>query len=47
MPMRWTPDKDHILLLKLLETHDISVDTKKIAAAWRPSPPPLPHPNIH
>ncbi|KZF20562.1 hypothetical protein L228DRAFT_173902 [Xylona heveae TC161] len=34
MPMKWTPDNDQLLLLKILETHDLTVDTKKIAAAW-------------
>ncbi|KAL2004825.1 hypothetical protein VTN00DRAFT_3098 [Thermoascus crustaceus] len=34
MPMKWTPENDHVLLLKILETHDISVDVKKVAAAW-------------
>ncbi|KAB8265654.1 hypothetical protein BDV32DRAFT_144175 [Aspergillus pseudonomiae] len=34
MPMRWTPENDQLLLLKILETHDLSVDTKKVAEAW-------------
>ncbi|KAL2852503.1 hypothetical protein BJY01DRAFT_244501 [Aspergillus pseudoustus] len=34
MPMRWTPEKDQLLLLKILETHNLSVDTKKVAEAW-------------
>ncbi|KAL2001445.1 hypothetical protein VTN02DRAFT_1761 [Thermoascus thermophilus] len=34
MPMKWTPENDHILLLKILETHEISLDVKKVAAAW-------------
>ncbi|KAE8356626.1 hypothetical protein BDV28DRAFT_144951 [Aspergillus coremiiformis] len=32
--MRWTSDNDQLLLLKILETHDLSVDTKKVAEAW-------------
>ncbi|OOF95897.1 hypothetical protein ASPCADRAFT_130223 [Aspergillus carbonarius ITEM 5010] len=32
--MRWTPANDQLLLLKILETHDLSVDTKRVAAAW-------------
>ncbi|KAL2853022.1 hypothetical protein BJX68DRAFT_265261 [Aspergillus pseudodeflectus] len=34
MPMRWTPEKDQLLLLKILETHQLAVDTKRIAEAW-------------
>ncbi|KAH1272292.1 hypothetical protein KXW98_003903 [Aspergillus fumigatus] len=34
MPMRWTSENDQLLLLKILETHDLSVDTNKVAAAW-------------
>ncbi|KAE8324279.1 hypothetical protein BDV39DRAFT_207954 [Aspergillus sergii] len=34
MPMRWTPENDQLLLLKILETHDLSVDTKRVAEAW-------------
>ncbi|PVH99093.1 hypothetical protein DM02DRAFT_629652 [Periconia macrospinosa] len=34
MPMNWTPDNDRILLLKILETHNINVDTESIANAW-------------
>ncbi|GFF35295.1 hypothetical protein IFM61606_02852 [Aspergillus udagawae] len=34
MPMRWTPENDQLLLLKILETHDLSVDTNKVASAW-------------
>ncbi|OGM45709.1 hypothetical protein ABOM_005405 [Aspergillus bombycis] len=34
MPVRWTPENDQLLLLKILETHDLSVDTKKVAEAW-------------
>ncbi|PKY04742.1 hypothetical protein P168DRAFT_281119 [Aspergillus campestris IBT 28561] len=42
MPVKWTPEKDQLLLLKILETHELSVDTKKVADAWpgesRPTP---------
>ncbi|KAL5394909.1 hypothetical protein PMIN06_005685 [Paraphaeosphaeria minitans] len=34
MPMSWTPENDRLLLLKLIETHGISVDSSKIVAAW-------------
>ncbi|KAL5365381.1 hypothetical protein BJX96DRAFT_12219 [Aspergillus floccosus] len=34
MPMKWTPENDQLLLLKILETHDLSVDTKRVAEAW-------------
>ncbi|KAI9785466.1 MAG: hypothetical protein M1839_009207 [Geoglossum umbratile] len=35
MPVRWTIENDHLLLLKLLETNpNLTVDGKKIAAAW-------------
>ncbi|KAL1848079.1 hypothetical protein Plec18167_008776 [Paecilomyces lecythidis] len=34
MPMRWTPETDQLLLLKILETHNLSVDAKKVAEAW-------------
>ncbi|THC89762.1 hypothetical protein EYZ11_010783 [Aspergillus tanneri] len=34
MPVRWSPEKDQLLLLKILETHDLSVDTKRVAEAW-------------
>ncbi|KAJ5591093.1 hypothetical protein N7450_005065 [Penicillium hetheringtonii] len=42
--IRWTPSADQTLLLKILETHELSVDTNKVAAAWpgeeaaRPTP---------
>ncbi|KAE8381073.1 hypothetical protein BDV26DRAFT_289775 [Aspergillus bertholletiae] len=39
MPMRWTPENVQLLLLKILETHDLSVDTKKVAEAWPGSDP--------
>ncbi|PWY86890.1 hypothetical protein BO70DRAFT_427885 [Aspergillus heteromorphus CBS 117.55] len=32
--MRWDSTSDQLLLIKIIETHSISVDTKKIAAAW-------------
>ncbi|PYH99946.1 hypothetical protein BO71DRAFT_393914, partial [Aspergillus ellipticus CBS 707.79] len=32
--MRWGPESDQLLLIKILETHSIAVDTKKVAAAW-------------
>ncbi|KAI9763019.1 MAG: hypothetical protein M4579_000082 [Chaenotheca gracillima] len=44
MPVKWTPDNDQILLLKILETHpSMSVDTSLVSAAWpqdreKPSP---------
>ncbi|PLN78756.1 hypothetical protein BDW42DRAFT_174314 [Aspergillus taichungensis] len=34
MPVKWTPENDQLLLLKILETHELSVDTKKVADAW-------------
>ncbi|KAE8152432.1 hypothetical protein BDV25DRAFT_137881 [Aspergillus avenaceus] len=34
MPMRWTPENDQLLLLKILETHKLNVDTKQVADAW-------------
>ncbi|RMJ27896.1 hypothetical protein PHISP_01239 [Aspergillus sp. HF37] len=34
MPIKWTPENDQLLLLKILETNEINVDTKKIADAW-------------
>ncbi|KAI9855109.1 MAG: hypothetical protein M1830_006483 [Pleopsidium flavum] len=37
MPVKWTPDNDQMLLLKILETHsDLSVDARKISSAWPP-----------
>ncbi|EPS29607.1 hypothetical protein PDE_04557 [Penicillium oxalicum 114-2] len=32
--MRWTPVADQILLVKILETHDLVLDTNKVAQAW-------------
>jgi hypothetical protein len=37
-PVRWTPENDRILLLKLIETHAISVNYQLIANAWRKYP---------
>ncbi|EPS41057.1 hypothetical protein H072_5049 [Dactylellina haptotyla CBS 200.50] len=34
MPVKWTAENDHLLLLTLLETHNIKVDGDKIRAAW-------------
>ncbi|EKG16071.1 hypothetical protein MPH_06765 [Macrophomina phaseolina MS6] len=34
MPMRWTPDKDQLMLLMLLKTHNISINYGAIADAW-------------
>ncbi|KAF3931772.1 hypothetical protein ABW19_dt0203426 [Dactylella cylindrospora] len=34
MPVKWTAENDHILLLTLLETHNIKVDGEKIIKAW-------------
>ncbi|KAL4890506.1 hypothetical protein BDV59DRAFT_204221 [Aspergillus ambiguus] len=43
MPMKWTPENDQLLFLKILETHDFALDTKRVAEAWpqgenRPTP---------
>ncbi|KAL2812116.1 hypothetical protein BJX63DRAFT_432927 [Aspergillus granulosus] len=46
MPVRWTPEKDQLLLLKILETHNLSVDTRKVAEAWREVLPVLQDPNL-
>ncbi|CAI7667351.1 hypothetical protein N7533_006974 [Penicillium manginii] len=32
--VRWTAENDQILFMKILETHEISVDSGKVAAAW-------------
>ncbi|CEJ56670.1 hypothetical protein PMG11_02871 [Penicillium brasilianum] len=42
--MRWDTSADQLLLLKIVETHDISVDTNKVAAAWPVSPDGQPGP---
>ncbi|EEP79284.1 predicted protein [Uncinocarpus reesii 1704] len=34
MPIKWTSENDQILLLKILETHEMTVDTRKVAEAW-------------
>lgn len=35
MPIKWGPQQDHLLLLKILETHpSIKLDTEKVAKAW-------------
>ncbi|KAK6534345.1 hypothetical protein TWF281_005668 [Arthrobotrys megalospora] len=34
MPVKWTAENDHLLLLTLLETHNIKVDGELIKAAW-------------
>ncbi|KAL2041777.1 hypothetical protein N7G274_005561 [Stereocaulon virgatum] len=34
MPIKWTPEIDQILLLKILETSQVNADVKAIAAAW-------------
>ncbi|MCJ1382718.1 hypothetical protein MMC17_005831 [Xylographa soralifera] len=34
MPIKWTSENDQLLLLKVLETHPISIDTKAVVAAW-------------
>ncbi|TPX23677.1 hypothetical protein DIZ76_013013 [Coccidioides immitis] len=39
MPIKWTPENDQILLLKILETHQLSVDTKKVSEAWPQADP--------
>ncbi|KAI1912948.1 hypothetical protein LOZ53_001041 [Ophidiomyces ophidiicola] len=39
MPIKWTPEVDQLLLLKILETHDLTVDPKKVSDAWPKSNP--------
>ncbi|KAL4943881.1 hypothetical protein BDV06DRAFT_220840 [Aspergillus oleicola] len=34
MPVKWTIERDQLLLLKILETHDLKLDPKKVVAAW-------------
>ncbi|MCJ1295475.1 hypothetical protein MMC34_007038 [Xylographa carneopallida] len=34
MPIKWTSENDQLLLLKVLETHAISIDTKAVVAVW-------------
>ncbi|KAI4121022.1 MAG: hypothetical protein LQ338_006609 [Usnochroma carphineum] len=39
MPIKWTPEKDQTLLLKILETSSISADVKAISETWREDAP--------
>ncbi|MCJ1432099.1 hypothetical protein MMC27_001455 [Xylographa pallens] len=34
MPIKWTSENDQLLLVKVLETHAVSIDTKAVVAAW-------------
>ncbi|KAL8823926.1 MAG: hypothetical protein Q9170_008290, partial [Blastenia crenularia] len=34
MPIKWTPERDQTLLLKILETSSISADVKAISESW-------------
>ncbi|KAJ9642809.1 hypothetical protein H2199_004330 [Coniosporium tulheliwenetii] len=34
MPVKWSPDMDQLLLVKMMETHDLKVDANKIISAW-------------
>ncbi|OJD29910.1 uncharacterized protein BKCO1_7000036 [Diplodia corticola] len=34
MPMRWSPDKDQLMFMMLLKTHNISINYGAIAEAW-------------
>ncbi|KAL8754637.1 MAG: hypothetical protein Q9184_005049 [Pyrenodesmia sp. 2 TL-2023] len=34
MPIKWTAEKDQVLLLKILETSNISADVKAISESW-------------
>ncbi|KAK6361692.1 hypothetical protein TWF730_005406 [Orbilia blumenaviensis] len=34
MPVKWTAENDHLLLITLLETHAVKIDGEKIKAAW-------------
>ncbi|KAB2575868.1 hypothetical protein DBV05_g5522 [Lasiodiplodia theobromae] len=34
MPMKWTPDKDQLMFMMLLKTHNISINYGAIAQAW-------------
>ncbi|KAL6720264.1 hypothetical protein ACLMJK_002185 [Lecanora helva] len=38
MPMKWTPENDQVLFLKILETCDVAVDAKAVSESWRKSP---------
>ncbi|CAI6340093.1 unnamed protein product [Periconia digitata] len=42
MPMNWTAENDRLLLLKILETHNVTVDGSKILKAWPPNAPAVP-----
>ncbi|KAF2004368.1 hypothetical protein P154DRAFT_384459, partial [Amniculicola lignicola CBS 123094] len=42
MPMKWDAENDRILLLKLIETHGISINAEKIAQAWPADAPTKP-----
>ncbi|KAL4988241.1 hypothetical protein BDW68DRAFT_177128 [Aspergillus falconensis] len=34
MPVKWTPENDQLLLVKILETHDFKLDPKRIVEVW-------------
>ncbi|MCJ1478296.1 hypothetical protein MMC13_006973 [Lambiella insularis] len=34
MGIKWTAENDQILLLKILETSNVAIDTKAVSAAW-------------
>ncbi|RDW70750.1 uncharacterized protein DSM5745_08261 [Aspergillus mulundensis] len=34
MPIKWSADMDKLLLVKIIETHDLKVDAKRVADAW-------------
>ncbi|KAK2805110.1 hypothetical protein FQN50_006355 [Emmonsiellopsis sp. PD_5] len=34
MPVKWSAAMDQLLLTKILETHNLSVDTRKVSEAW-------------
>ncbi|OJD15676.1 hypothetical protein AJ78_04094 [Emergomyces pasteurianus Ep9510] len=34
MPVKWTSEMDQKLLLKILETHELRVNTEKVSEAW-------------
>ncbi|EGE83786.1 hypothetical protein BDDG_06731 [Blastomyces dermatitidis ATCC 18188] len=39
MPVKWTPEMDQQLLLKILETHELSVNASKVLEAWPSNDP--------
>ncbi|KAI5285132.1 hypothetical protein KEM54_000799 [Ascosphaera aggregata] len=39
MPVKWTPEADQLLFLKVLETHNIQIDTRRVSEAWPTSDP--------